>query len=181
MLPAGESAKWRNPAARPAGSKPSDEDRLAVTEAEERVERHHEAALGRAAAPRARDVLELGAQVAVDLARCEHARAVARPLETVHRLADLADRPTVERELLDVDQRLVAVVERVQAVRGVEGEPALRRAEDRDPPVACMCVRHETPQQRVEVVRRPDRVAGHDRDSTDDAVGEKRGSSSEKK
>ena len=65
----GQTAKWRKPGGAPAGVAADDEEGVLVVEPEERVERHHEAALRLGAAPVARDRLELAAQVLVDLAR----------------------------------------------------------------------------------------------------------------
>ena len=101
-------------------------------------------------------------------------RDVAGLLEPVHRLAHLADRAALERERGDVDDRLVAVVERVQPVRRVQRQAALGRAEDRDAPVARVRVLDEPADQLVEALARPDRVARDDRDAADDAVGEER-------
>ena len=60
------TAKCRKPAARRRACDADDEHCVVVSEPEERVERHHEAALRLGAAPGARDLLELGAQAAVD-------------------------------------------------------------------------------------------------------------------
>ena len=69
-----------------------DEERVLLPEPEERVERHHEAALRLAAAPGACDRLELAPQLRADLAWMQRLRAVAGALEPVDRLAHLADR-----------------------------------------------------------------------------------------
>ena len=92
----------------------------------------------------------------------------------MHRLPHLADRAALERERRRVDQRLVAVVERLQAAGPVELEPPLRGAEDRHPPVTLVCMVDEAADERVEGTRTPDRIAGDDRDAADHAVREKR-------
>ena len=89
-----------------------DEDGTLVVEPEERVERHHEAPLGRVAAPRPGNLLELRAVVRVDLSGVQHPGREAGALQAMHRLAHLADRPSVEREARGVDHRLVAVIDR---------------------------------------------------------------------
>src|SRR5205085_9116083 len=96
----------------------------------------------------------------------------ADALEPVDGLAHLPDRAPLEREAADVDHRLVAVVERVQAVRAVEPEASLRRAEDGDPPATGMGERDEAPEQLLEAFGRPDGIARDDRDAADDLVGE---------
>ena len=67
-----------------------------VVDAEERVERHREAALGRTAAPRAHDLLELLAKVRLDLFGPPHLAAIAGARQPVDRLAHLPDRPALE-------------------------------------------------------------------------------------
>src|SRR5205823_3954561 len=96
--------------------------------------------------------LELEPELVVERARPQDARVVARLLEPVHRLPHLADRSPLEREGPRVDDRLVAVVERMETVRGVERQAAFRRAEDRDPPVAAMRMLDEAADQLVEAV-----------------------------
>ena len=100
----------------------------------------------RAASPRqpSRDRLELVAQ-GRRRARSVAARARrSRRAQPVDGLAHLADRAALERERRRVDDRLVAVVERVQAVRRYSVEAALGRAEDRDAPVARVRVARRT-------------------------------------
>src|SRR5919204_271335 len=72
-------------------------------------------------------------------------RSRAHPIATVisHSLKPFG----VERRR-GIDDRLVAVVERVQTVRAVELELSLRGAEDRDPPVALVRELDEAPQER---------------------------------
>ena len=92
----------------------------------------------------------------------------------MHRLADLSDRTALERERRGVDDRLVAVVQRVQSVCGVDRQPGFGCAEDRDPPVAGASASDEAADERGAFVRRADRIAGDDCDAADDAVGEER-------
>ena len=96
--PAGQTAKWRKPVGAPGRRPADDEEGVLVVEPEERVERHHEAALRLGAAPFARDLLELVAQPLVDRPRPQHLGAVAGAREPVDRLAHLPDRPALERE-----------------------------------------------------------------------------------
>src|SRR5207244_13033724 len=98
------------------------EERVVLVEAEEGAERHHEAALRLGAPPRARDVLELAPQLRSDPARRQRLGPEARALEPVDGLAHLADRAALEREAVDLDHRLVAVVERLQPVGAIEVE-----------------------------------------------------------
>src|SRR5581483_3806720 len=99
-------------ASTPVAVDPEDEYRIVLIAAEERVERHDEAAFRRVSAPAPRHPLELRAQRVVDLCRPQDARPEAGLLESMHRLTHLPDRPTVEREARRVDDSLVAVVER---------------------------------------------------------------------
>ncbi|HEY2940023.1 MAG TPA: hypothetical protein VGJ27_09425 [Gaiellaceae bacterium] len=162
-------------ACRRAARPPTDhEDRVLVPEPEERVECHHEAALGIGAAPVAGDRLQLGPELGAHLPRPEHLGAVAGPLETVYGLSDLADRATIEREALRLEHGLVAVVESVQAAGPVEPEAVLGRAEDRQPPAALAGEGDEQVEQPAESRGRPDRIAGDDRDPADHAIGEER-------
>src|SRR5205823_14168131 len=132
--------------------------------------RHHEAALRLRAAPRARELLELLALRARERARRNGLGREARAAQPVHGLADLADRSALEREPSRLDDRLVTVVEGVQAVLAIEGQSVLGRAEDRDPPAPRPREVEKGTDQRREAVRRADRVAGHDRDAADDPV-----------
>ena len=118
--------------------------------------------------------LELGPQPGLDLAGVEHLGRVTGRLEPVHRLAHLADRPALEREGRDVDHRLVAVVDGEEPVAAVEVEQTLGRAEDRDPPVARAGEGDEAADERVQLARRADRIARHDRDAADDPVRDER-------
>ena len=94
--------------------------------------------------------------------------------------ASRADEPTggpcgwaaVEREGSGVDDRFVAVIERVQPVRRVERQPRLGRAEDRDPPVTRAGARDESADDSGRRSGGPIGIAGDDRDAAHDAVGE---------
>src|SRR5439155_21039814 len=55
------------------GAEPDDEDR--IVDMEQSIQRHHETALRLAAAPSARDLLELSAELAADFVRPEDAAA----------------------------------------------------------------------------------------------------------
>ena len=151
-----------------------DEQRVAVAEPEQPVERHHEASLRLGTAPGTRNAFELVANAAIELARPQRPRRVAGVLEPVHGLAHLANRAALEREGLDVDHRLVSVVEGMQPVPRVQRQPTLGGSEDRDPPVALVRVGDEQPQELVERLRRADRVARDDRHAAQHPVGEKR-------
>ena len=151
---------------------PDDEERMLVLQPEERVERHDEAPLRLVAPPQVREVLELTPELDVDLARPQRFHAKTGALEPVHRLPDLPDRAAFERERRGLDHGLVAVVERMQSVRGVHPERPFRRAEDRDAPPARVGEPHEASDQPRKAVRRPDRIAGDDRHTADHLVGE---------
>src|SRR3979490_201040 len=92
----------------------------------------------------------------------------------MYRLANLADSAAFERKGSRVDNGLVTVVERLQPKRPVELEPALRRTENRDAPIALMRVLDEARNQYFTRVRTPDRIAGDDCDTADDAISKKR-------
>src|SRR5439155_13215097 len=70
----GEVEKARRPSLRPFAD---DEQSLLVGETKQRVQRHHEATFGLIPTPSAGEILELGAQRAVDLARPKDFRTVA--------------------------------------------------------------------------------------------------------
>src|SRR5205823_2539329 len=135
------------------------EEGVLLFEAEQRVEGHHEPALGLVAAPLARDRLELAAKTGVELARMERPRCVSGPLEPVHRLPYLPDRPALEREALDLEDGLVAVVERVQPELAVPRHPRLGGSEHGDAPVALAGELQEAPEQPVAGRRSPHRIA----------------------
>jgi hypothetical protein len=96
---------------RPLLVEADDEDGVVVAEPEQRVERHHEAALGLAAAPLARDLLETPSKRRRDAARRQDLGPVTGLREAVNGLANVADRAAVERESRRFDHRLVAVVD----------------------------------------------------------------------
>src|SRR5439155_23565825 len=108
------------------------------------------------------------------LAGPEDLSRVAGALEAVNGLAHLADRSPLEVERVHVDDRLVAVVERVQPAAAVEVETRRRGTEDRETPVARVGERDEAVDERRKLVARADRIAGDDRHPADDAVGEER-------
>ena len=56
--------------------------------------------------------------------------------QAMDRLAHLSNRASLERERRDVDESLVTVIERMQPVPAVQRQETLRRAEDRNAPVA---------------------------------------------
>ena len=90
---AGEIAKCRKPVACPSGSNPITKSASSSPSREQRVERHHEATLGRCASPGARDRLQLVPQRG-RRARSAAARGATKPgvRQAVHGLAHLADR-----------------------------------------------------------------------------------------
>src|SRR5439155_12262378 len=139
------------------GAEPDDADR--IVDMEQSIPRQHKSALRLAAAPSARDLLELRAELAADFVRPEDAAAEACSLEPVDRLPHLADRAAFQGERLCLDHRLVAVIERVQPVAAIELEPVLGRAEDREPPVALPRVLDEARDELGEGRRRPDRTS----------------------
>ena len=98
----------------------------------------------------------------------------ARPLEAVHRLADLPDRASLEREPLDLDDRLVPVVERVQSVGAIARQRVLRSAEHGDAPVALVGERDVSLEEPLEAVWCAHRVPRDDGHAADDLVGEER-------
>ena len=92
-----------------------DDERFFSLRIAQRVHRHAEAALGRAAAPVVRDLLEPATTSVVERAELGDRRVVAGLPQARNRLANLADRASLETEALRIDDRLVAEVERAQA------------------------------------------------------------------
>ena len=168
--PARHTAKCRNPAGAPSGFRPTTKSASPSPSRKERVEGPHEAALRLRAAPRVRELLELPPKRRVELARAQDLGAVALALQPVHGLPHLPDRPALERERLDLEHRLVAVVERMQPPLAVEAEAGLGGAEDRKPPAAFPHIGDEAVEQFAELGGRADRVAGDDRHAPDDPV-----------
>src|SRR5262249_7387915 len=159
-----EAAKWRKPAGSPAGSKP-----IANTASSSSSRKSASRAMTKprfGSAPR--HVRATGSRFSRSPGR------VSRALRAVQGLAHLADRAAVERDRGDVQDCLVPVVQGVQPVRAVEPEPPFRRAEDGDAPVARVRVLGEAPHERVEALRRADRVAGDDGDAAGAAGGGER-------
>src|SRR6266516_312496 len=156
----------------PVGPKADDEDRILVPELEELVQGHREPALRLAPTPLSKDRLEPLPQAGTDLARPQDLGAIARPLEPVDGLAHLPDRPSLEREGAGLDHRLVAVVERVQAMLAIQLEAALRGPQDRDAPVAGVCELDEVRDEGPECTGCAHWVSRDDRDSAHDFVGD---------
>src|SRR5207302_1070118 len=102
------------------------------------------------------------------------ARAVALLLEACHGLAHLADRPSLQREGTDLDDGLVAEVERVQAELTPEGQGPLAEAERRDVQAARLGEAAQLPEQPRDRLVRSDRITGDEEDARLDAVAEER-------
>ena len=162
----------------PSGAKPTTKTASLVAERRRarRAPSRSRARAGRRARS-SRDRLEL-AREARRRARSGAGRRAVKPalLEPVHRLAHLADRAALERERRGVDDRLVAVVERVQAVRARTAAsqrsdaPRIATRQSRACAYATNGATSSSPSSP-----RADRVARDDRDAADDAVGEERG------
>ncbi len=102
------------------------------------------------------------------------AHRVAGPLDPVVRLADHPHRPAVQRELVQLDDRLVAQLQRVQAVPGVDHPGLLGGAHhSRRPGVLARLGQPgvDRPRPRLRVA---DRVARGQRDPADHPVGDRR-------
>src|ERR1700730_19071201 len=92
----------------------------------------------------------------------------------MNRLAHLADRPALERELRCIDDCFVPVVQRAQAKRTVELQRRLRHAENRDPPTTRMRKLDETADKLAMCICGSDRIARNDCYAPRNAVGEER-------
>ena len=106
-------------------SEPDHEDCVLVLQPEQRVECHHKSLLRLVTPPFAGNQLEIGSELAGDLAGVEHAHGVPLALEALHRLSDLADRTAFERERSRLEHRLVAVEQRLQPEPAVQVEVGL--------------------------------------------------------
>ena len=102
--PACETREVQEALRSPVGVEADDEHGVVVAGSEERVERHDEAAFGRGCRANPRDLLELAREASSSMSPdAAHARAYPARCETMHRLADLADRAALERERGAVD------------------------------------------------------------------------------
>lgn len=99
---------------------------------------------------------------------------VAAAQKAIDGLADLADRPAVEREGAGMDDRFLADLQRTKAERAVQGELRRARAEDRDSPASRPGGAAKVLDEAAERARVADRVSAHQRGSGDDTVGEER-------
>ena len=90
------------------------DQRLVASAGVDRVHRHREAALGRALAAALEHPLDLAQRVVVELRGLVQLGGVAGLGQAGDRLADLADRPALEGEAVELDDRLVAEVDRAQ-------------------------------------------------------------------
>ena len=171
------------PAGAPVGPEADDEHRLFVAEREQLVHRHREAALRLRRRARRRRSPRSSARSRPSISPGRRTRAGSPPSRAgAPTAAPCGSRDPRARTPRRLDDRLVPVVERVQPVRAVQREPPLRRAEDRDPPVAAWAKRDERmrPARRARAsgpIGSPETIATH----ADDAVGEERRSSSPKK
>ena len=167
--PAGDGARWRKPPTRPSASSASASTRARDVEV---VDRHREAALGLVAAPRRRDGRELVLELGRDVVGGDDAERVAGLLEPRDRLAHLADRAALERELLRPQHGLLPDRDRLEAERAIALEVRVGCADDREPPAAGA---DEPPQLGEEVVDLrlvADGIAADERRAGDDAVRE---------
>src|SRR5947209_9696740 len=100
--------------------------------------------------------------------------AVAGLGESGHRLAHLADRPALQAELAEIDDRLVAEVDRAQAERLVERAELLAGADRAEPQAAGLSECLQLFEQRREGARRTDRIAGEQEHAVLDPVADER-------
>src|SRR5262245_27628937 len=139
---------------------------------EELVRAHREAALGLVPEPVERDPLELCAQLRIRVR--DDAVPVARLRQARNGLANLPNRPALEREVGRPDHGLVADRDRSQAEAAVALDLRMRRTEDRDAPAVLVRERAKIGQEVVELVLVPHWVAADERDAADDPVREER-------
>lgn len=97
---------------------------------------------------------------------------VAAAQKAVDGLADLADRPAVERERAGMDDRFLAEQQRAKAERAVERELRRACAEDRDSPASGPGGAAKVLDEGGEPPRVADWVPAHQRGSADDPVGQ---------
>src|SRR5207249_4890255 len=95
-------------------------------------------------------------------------------MQTVDRLANLADRAALERERGHVEHRLVAVIERAEPVPAIERQAAFRGAEDADAPAARSCMLEKGTRNGIDLLGGSEWVTRDDRDAAHDPVGDQR-------
>src|SRR5205085_5450031 len=113
-------------------------------------------ALGLARPPAVGNVLELAQLALLELVHLGDRRGEASLLEPGDRLAHLADRPPLQRELARLDHGLVADVERSHALVLPERKRALAGAEHRELESAGLRERAPVAGQFGHPLRRPD-------------------------
>src|SRR6516165_4135208 len=134
-------------------------ERVVVVLALERVHRHREAPLRRASPSALDNRLDLPDGVRIERPQPAQLRLVAGLAQPRDRLADLADRPPLEREPPELDDRLVPQIDRPQAQLLVERAERLTGAERAElQPTALGELVHPAHQVRERVLT-PDRVA----------------------
>src|SRR5205809_159878 len=122
--------------------------------------------------PRGRDVLELELQRGRDLVRSHNAERVAGLVEPGDRLAHLADRTAVERELARTEHRLVPDRDGLEPERAIAVEVRVGCADHRESPPARTRNPLQLRQQVIDLRLVADGIAADERSSRDDPVGE---------
>ena len=140
----------------------------------ERLHRHREAALGGALATQLDHLFGLPDRVLVKRVQLVQLGLVSRLAETADGLADLADRAAFEREAVQLDDRLVAQVDRAQPELLVQRAQLLAGAERAELEAAGVGELADLLEQAGERVTRSDGVAREQQDPVLDRVGHER-------
>jgi hypothetical protein len=154
---------------------PADHEHGVVTaQPEQAVEFHREARPRPAAQPGILDGGQFRPQRRRHLPRHDDLGAESLALQPVHGLPGGPHVPAVQGEAPGVDDRLIAVIQRVQPLVPVGLQQPVRRAHDRGAPSAGLRVGQEILQRRPRLLRRTDRVTADQGDTADDPVGDQR-------
>ncbi len=136
------------------------------------VDRHREPAFGLATAPRGGDGFEVGLERRADLLCSDDAERIAGLAEPRDRLAHLADRAPLERELLRQQHRLLPHRHGFEPELAVPLEVLLGRAHHRQPPPVRARAAPQFGEQQVDLGVVADGIAADEGRPRDDAVGE---------
>jgi hypothetical protein len=151
---------------------PHHECRVVTVQPEQAVEFHREPPPGLALQPGVLDRGQFGPERGCHVTGQHDLGAESLPFQPVHSLPDRPHWAPVQAELAGADDRLVAVVDRVQPQLPVGGEQPVRRAHDSGAPAAGLRVGQEAPQGQPLASGRPDRVTADQGDAADHPVGD---------
>ena len=135
------------------------DQRLVCMPAADRVHRHREAALGCPLPPELEHFLDLCDRRLIERRHRHELGRIAGLAQPGDRLADLADRASLEREPVELDDRLVPQIHRPQTELLVERAQALAGAHPAELQAACLRESAQLAEQRAEGVLGTDRIA----------------------